>query len=116
MRLKVSGLLQRKHLVRCCQHYGLEKYIAVQRSQYLTQADIRIFGADYMAHTSAVDGKGAFLREPLRHDHIAFFQSFARLIGLGFPPNSRSKRKRLYIAGLLGGCACNPAASLLGRP
>jgi hypothetical protein len=59
----------------------------------LTQADIRIFGDSYVAYTSSVDGKGAFLREPVRHDHIAFFPSFERFHWIGLPTELPLEKK-----------------------
>ena len=63
----------------------LERYTEVQRSQHLTQADRRVFGKDYMASASSVCGRTAFYNEPSDHDHVAFFQSFAKLRETGLP-------------------------------
>lgn len=57
---------------------NLEGYTEVQGSQHLTQADRRVFGRDYMASTSDVCGKPAYWKEPAEHDHVDFFQSFAK--------------------------------------
>ena len=70
-----------------------ETYTAVQRSQHVIQADMRIFRVSYMAHTSPMDGQGAFLREPARHDHITFFHSFERFHWIGLPTELSLEKK-----------------------
>ena len=44
-----------------------------------------MFGNSYVANTSSVDGKSAFLNEPARRDHIDYFQSFERFRENGLP-------------------------------
>ncbi|KAL6716976.1 hypothetical protein ACLMJK_004889 [Lecanora helva] len=56
-----------------------ERYSDVQRSQHLTQSDKRVFGQSYVGNTSSVDGRSAFLSETAQHDHVNFFQSYAKL-------------------------------------
>jgi len=41
----------------------IERYTPVQRSQYITQQDERVYGRSYVANTSSCDGKAAFLNE-----------------------------------------------------
>ena len=62
-----------------------ELYAEVQRSQQLTQADPRIFGQNYIANTSSVDGQGAFLGEAVDHSHIDYFQSLEKFREPGLP-------------------------------
>ena len=62
-----------------------ESYTVVERSQHLTQSDPRVFGDKYVANTSSVDGKRAFLHEVAQHDHVDYFQSFAKFCGRGLP-------------------------------
>ena len=40
-----------------------------------------------MANTSFVDGKFAFLNEPAEHNHVDYFQSFAKFREKGLPTN-----------------------------
>lgn len=49
-------------------------YTSIQRSQHLTQKDLKVFGDSYVANTSSVDGKAAYLGEDARQDHINYFQ------------------------------------------
>ena len=63
----------------------LEIYTEVQRSQHITQTDTRVYGQSYVANTSSVDGRSAFLDEPTQHDHVEYFQSFASLRERGLP-------------------------------
>ena len=72
---------------------NLERYTEVQRSQHLTQADRRVFGRDYMASTSDVCGKTAFWNEPAQHDHVDFFQSFAKLREKGLPSSLPAEKE-----------------------
>ena len=46
-----------------------------------------------MANTSSVDGKSAFLNEPAQHDHVEFFQSFAKFREKGLPTSLPAKRE-----------------------
>ena len=58
--------------------WSTEEYTEVQRSQHLTQRDMRVYGQSYVANTSSVDGRSAFLQEKAQHDHVDYFQSFAK--------------------------------------
>ena len=60
-------------------------YTEVQRSQHLTQTEPRIFGRDYVSHTSSVDGQGAFLGEVVNHQHVDYFQGLGRFREPGLP-------------------------------
>ena len=62
-----------------------ERYTEVERSQHITQTDPRVYGQSYVANTSSVDGKGAFLDEPAQHNHVSYFQSFAKFCEKGLP-------------------------------
>jgi hypothetical protein len=57
----------------------------VQRSQHLTQADPRVFGAAYVAQCSSVDGQAAFLGEDSDNRHIEYFQGLERFHEQGLP-------------------------------
>jgi hypothetical protein len=57
----------------------------VQRSQHLTQADPRIFGAAYVAQCSSVNGQAAFLGEDSDDRHIEYFQGLERFHEQGLP-------------------------------
>jgi hypothetical protein len=57
----------------------------VQRSQHLTQADPRVFGASYVANCSSVEGLAAFLGESTDHRHIDYFQGLERFREPGLP-------------------------------
>ena len=70
-----------------------ERYTEVERSQHITQADPRVYGDSYVANTSSVDGKSAFLNEVAQHDHIDFFQSFAQFREEGLPTNLPAERE-----------------------
>jgi hypothetical protein len=56
-----------------------------QRSQHLTQADLRIFGQAYVANISSVEGQGTFLGEAINLKHIDYFQGFDRFREPGLP-------------------------------
>lgn len=56
-----------------------ERYTSVQRSQYLTQADPRVFGQSSVANCSSVDGQAAFLEEAPDHRHVDYFQSLEKV-------------------------------------
>ena len=71
---------------------NIERYTAVERSQHLTQMDPRIFGEKYVANTSSVDGKRAFLKEAAHHDHVEYFQSFAKFCEKGLPTSLPAER------------------------
>ena len=51
----------------------IENYTPVQRSQHITQADLRVYGQSYLANCSSVDGQAAFLGERSDHRHIKYF-------------------------------------------
>ena len=63
----------------------VERYTEVERSQHITQTDTRVYGQSYVANTSSVSGRDAFLGEAASHDHVDFFQSFARFREKGLP-------------------------------
>ena len=63
----------------------IEKYTEVQRSQHINQSDPRVYGQSYIANTSSVDGRRAFIGEEVQHDHIEYFQGFASLREKGLP-------------------------------
>ena len=46
-----------------------------------------------MANTSSVDGRSAFLNEPAQHDHIDYFQSFAKSREKGLPSRLPAERE-----------------------
>ncbi len=46
-----------------------------------------------MANTSSVDGRSAFLNEPAQHDHIDYFQSFAKSREKGLPSRLPADRE-----------------------
>ena len=69
-----------------------ERYTVVERSQHLTQSDPRVFGDKYMANTSSVDGKRVFLNEAAQHDHVDYFQSFAKFCEKGLPTSLPAER------------------------
>ncbi|KAL9118138.1 MAG: hypothetical protein Q9187_005320, partial [Circinaria calcarea] len=62
-----------------------ERYTEVERSQHKTQTDTWVYGQSYVANTSSVSGRDAFLGEPAMHDHDDFFQSFAKFREKGLP-------------------------------
>lgn len=48
-----------------------------------------------MASTSDVCGAGAFWKEPADHDHVDFFQSFAKLIEKGLPSSLPAEKEAI---------------------
>ncbi|KIW11740.1 hypothetical protein PV08_09012 [Exophiala spinifera] len=58
---------------------------AVERSQHLTQADLRVFGQSYLANCSSVDGQAAFRNEESDERHIEYFQSIEKFHEDGLP-------------------------------
>ena len=48
-----------------------------------------------MANTSSVDGRSAFLNEPVQHDHVDYFQSFAQFREKGLPTRLPADREDL---------------------
>ncbi|KAL0929956.1 uncharacterized protein CTRU02_215165 [Colletotrichum truncatum] len=50
-----------------------ERYTEVYRSQNITQSDVMVFGASYVANCSSVDGLSAFLGENLDYTAVEFF-------------------------------------------
>lgn len=70
-----------------------ERYTEVERSQHITQTDTRVYGQSYVANTSSVDGRSAFLNEPAQHDHIDYFQSFAKFREKGLPSSLPAERE-----------------------
>ena len=63
----------------------VERYTEVERFQHITQTDTRIYGQSYVANTFSVSGRDAFLGEAASHDHVDFFQFFARFREKGLP-------------------------------
>ncbi len=61
------------------------RYTEVERSQHINQTDPRVYGQSYVANTSSVCGKSAFLDEVAQHDHVDYFQSFANFREKGLP-------------------------------
>jgi len=61
------------------------RYTAVELAQHINHNDPRIYGQSYGANTSAVCGKSAFLDEIAQHDHVDYFQSFAKFRENGLP-------------------------------
>lgn len=61
------------------------RYTAVELAQHINHNDPRIYGQSYVANTSAVCGKSAFLNETAQHDHVDYFQSFAKFREKGLP-------------------------------
>jgi len=72
---------------------NVERYTEVERSQHITQTDLRTFGRDYVANLSSVDGKSAFFNEPAQHDHINYFQSFRKFQEKGLPTSLPAEKK-----------------------
>ena len=64
-----------------------------ERSQHITQTDTRVYSQSYVANTSSVDGRSAFLNEPAQHDHIDYFQPFAKCCEKGFPSSLPAERE-----------------------
>ncbi|KAF4430809.1 hypothetical protein CFRS1_v009588 [Colletotrichum fructicola] len=62
-----------------------ERYTEVQRSQHITQSDVRIFGASYVANCSSVDGLSAFFGENPDHTAVEFFQGIEKFREQGAP-------------------------------
>lgn len=62
-----------------------EIYTEVQRSQHLTQSDPRVFGTNYVADMSSVDGQAAYLGKTPDHTHIDYFQSCEKYREPGMP-------------------------------
>ena len=56
----------------------IARYTEVERSQHVLQGDPRVWGQSYRANTSNVCGRSAALDEPAQHDHVDYFQSFAK--------------------------------------
>jgi len=74
------------HLYRQLADYrDSERYTAVERSQHLTQGDLRVFGQSYVANCSSVDGMAAFLDEPTDHSAVNYFQSLEKFHEPGLP-------------------------------
>lgn len=71
----------------------LRRYTEVERSQHINQTDRRVYGESYVANTSSVDGRSAFLNEPAQHDRVDYFQSFARLLEKGPPSKLPTHRE-----------------------
>ena len=63
----------------------IARYTEVERSQHINQTDPRVYGQSYVANTSSVCGKSAFLDEVAQHDHVDYFQSFAKFREKGLP-------------------------------
>ena len=63
---------------------NVERYTEVERSQHITQTDTCVYSQSYVANTS-VSGRDAFLGEAASHDHVDFFQSFAKFREKGLP-------------------------------
>ena len=62
-----------------------KQYTEVERCQYLTQSDPRIFGTSYVARTSAVDGQSAFLSVAPDHSINEYFQGLSVFREEGVP-------------------------------
>ncbi len=79
--LRNAGYLCTTSIHAICRQLGKkidELYTGVQRSQHLTQADLRTFSQSYVASTSSVDGQAALLSEPTDHSHVDYFQSLEK--------------------------------------
>ena len=63
----------------------IARYTEVERSQHVLQGDPRVWGRSYVANTSSVCGRSAALDEPAQHDHVDYFQSFAKFHKTGLP-------------------------------
>jgi hypothetical protein len=63
----------------------IERYNEVERSQHITQADTRVYGQSYLANTSSVSEKDAFLEDTANHDHVHFSQSLSKFRKPGVP-------------------------------
>lgn len=64
---------------------SLERYTAAERSQHLIHHDPRIFGTSYVAHTSSVNGRNAFLDEPKSHIAVDYLQGLEQFREVGLP-------------------------------
>ena len=56
----------------------VERYTEVEQSQHIMQTDTHVYDQSYVANTFSVSERDVFLSEAASHDHINFFQSFAR--------------------------------------
>lgn len=73
----------------------LGRYTEVERSQHINQTNPRIYGQSYVANTSSVDGRSAFLNEPAQHDYSDYFQSFAKFREKGLPNRLPADREEV---------------------
>ena len=98
-----AAFLRRKLMVSCLIDSSIpdlankvaERYTEVERSQHITQTDTRVYGQSYVANTSSVAGKEAFLDEPAQHNHVDYFQSFAKFCEKGLPNSLPAGREAL---------------------
>ena len=74
-------------------------YTETERAQHLTHGDRRVFGQSYVANTSSVDGKGAFLGEKRKdeNDHVDFFQSYSLYHEKGLPTEIPAARQATVL-------------------
>ena len=47
------------------------------------QTDTHVYGQSYVVNTSSVCRRSTFLSEPAQHDHVNYFQSFAKFCEKG---------------------------------
>lgn len=72
---------------------NVERYTEVERSQHITQTDLRTYSRDYVANLSSVDGRSAFFNEPAQHDYINCFQSFKKFQEKGLLTSLPAEKK-----------------------
>ena len=77
-----------------------ERYTETQRSLHINHTDPRIYGQSYVANTSSVDGRSAFLNEPAQHGPIDNFQSFEMFRETGLPVRLPAEREAAVKARL----------------
>ena len=54
------------------------------------------------ANTSSIDGRDAFFHEPAQHDHVDYFQSFAKFREKELPMSLPAEKERLRSAETIG--------------
>jgi len=91
-RLMVRGVESKGDTVSLTKNYTV-RYTGVERSQHVNQTDPRVYGQSYVANTSSVCGKSAFLGETAQHDHVDYVQSFARFCDNGLPSKLQAEEE-----------------------
>ncbi|CAF9912407.1 MAG: hypothetical protein GOMPHAMPRED_007652 [Gomphillus americanus] len=86
-------------------------YTSIQRSQHLTQKDLKVFGDSYVANTSSVDGKAAYLVFDRLREHGITTQLPADRMRL-LEENKELQDLRLQIATLIDKAKALPESPL----